>query len=303
MYRIVGDIDARSFWLATTPSAEQLAQPYLCSEAGMLYGEGGFLTERDGKDSYLLFYTFGGTGFVRQGGRTVSVRHGQALLMDCRTPQSYGTAPDASHWHHFWCHVDGAGVRACATRLGLPALSPAYVHRSRMEPHFEEIFGRLEHESVENNERVALAVHALLAELTVASLTDRRAEEDPVRLACAFVERHYGERLAVEDLARAAHVSASHLTRLFRRSLGSSPHDYLVRTRITAAKRLLTETDLPIGRIAEQVGFASESAFSYRFSQASGISPRAYRKMTRLEQLHVAPGDSALDGTPSSAQG
>ena len=286
MYRITGEVDPRSFWLATTPSAEQLAQPFVCSEAGMLYGGRGFLTERDGKDNYLLFYTFGGTGFVRQGGRTTKVAHGQALLMDCRSPQSYGTAPEADHWHHFWCHVDGAGVRTYATRLGLPALTATYVHSSRMAPHFEDIFGLLEHESVENNERVALAVHQLLSELTVAALTNSQDEEDPVRLACAYAERHFGERLQVEDLARAAHVSASHLTRLFRRSLGSSPHDYLVRTRITAAKRLLTETDLPVARVAEQVGFGSESSFSYRFSQACGISPRAYRKMTRLDRLH-----------------
>lgn len=60
MYKIVGDIDPRSFWLVTTPSPAQLSMPYVCTEAGTLYGRQKFLTERDGKESYLLLYTIGG---------------------------------------------------------------------------------------------------------------------------------------------------------------------------------------------------------------------------------------------------
>lgn len=64
-YKIGGYLDRRSFWLANTPSAAQLEMPYVCTEAGALYGEQGFVTERDAKDSYLLFYTFEGTGFAQ----------------------------------------------------------------------------------------------------------------------------------------------------------------------------------------------------------------------------------------------
>ena len=99
-YRIGGFLDRRSFWLATTPSPVQLEMPYVCTEAGALYGEQGFVTERDSKDSYLIFYTFDGSGFVRQGRRTVTVGRGQMLLMDCRMPQAYGTSPQDDHWYH-----------------------------------------------------------------------------------------------------------------------------------------------------------------------------------------------------------
>ena len=75
-YKIGGYLDRRSFWLANTPSAAQLEMPYVCTEAGALYGEQGFVTERDAKDSYLLFYTFEGTGFVQQGRRSATIRRG-----------------------------------------------------------------------------------------------------------------------------------------------------------------------------------------------------------------------------------
>ena len=289
MYKIVGDIEPRSFWLVTTPSASQLEMPYVCTEAGTLYGRQGFLTERDGKDSYLLFYTFGGAGFVRQDNRTVTVRHGQMLLMDCRTPQSYGTAPDADHWYHLWAHVEGTGVEATAHRLGLPALVPVSVSRSRMQPHFDTIVERLEREGIENEEIVGMAVHSLLSGLLIARSRTGSPTDSPVVLARNFVADHYAEPIKVEDMARAAAVSPSYLTRLFRQQLETSPHDYLLRHRITHAKQLLMETDQPVGAIAKQVGFASESNFSYRFSHVCGITPRAYRSLGRTGSTEQAP--------------
>lgn len=282
-YKIGGYLDRRSFWLASTPSAAQLEMPYVCTEAGALYGERGFMTERDGKDSYLLFYTFDGTGFVRQKKRTVTVRRGQMLLMDCRMPQAYGTAPKDDHWYHLWAHVEGTGVDATAKRLGLPTLTPITVSRSRLQPHFDMLLERLEGESVMDGELVSLAVHGLLSNMLIARSRDDIPTDSPVVLAQNYIAAHFAEPITVEDIARASAVSTSYLTRLFRQQMETSPHDYLLRYRITRAKQLLMETDEPIGAIARQVGFTSESNFSYRFSRVCDITPRGYRNLARSD--------------------
>jgi len=278
-YKIGGYLDRRSFWLANTPSAAQLEMPYVCTEAGALYGERGFVTERESKNSYLLFYTFGGTGFVRQNKRTVAVGHGQMLLMDCHMPQAYGTHPDSDHWYHLWAHVQGEGVEATAKRLSPPALVSIPVPRSRVQPYWDTILERLEHDSVTDGELVSLAVHGLLSSMLIARSRDEAPSDSPIVLAQNYVAEHYAERITVDDIARAAAVSSSYLTRLFRQQMETSPHDYLLRYRISRAKQLLMETELPVGTVAKQVGFTSESNFSYRFSSVSGLSPRAYRKL------------------------
>lgn len=278
-YHITGDIDSRSFWLATTPGAAQLEMPFVCTEAGILYGREHFVTGRASKDSYLLVYTFGGAGYFTQAKRTVTLNHGQALLMDCRMPQIYGTSSTRGHWYHLWAHIEGIGVEAMARRLGLPKLSPITLSETRMRPHFELLFDKIKTESVENSERMGIAVHTMLSELVMATARTSDAPDDPVRLACAYVADHLAEPISVDDLARAGSVSASYLTRLFRQSLGTSPHDYLLRQRISQAKQLLIETNEPIGSIARQVGFSTESNFSYRFAKMCDITPRAYRKL------------------------
>lgn len=275
------DVEDRSRWIISTPSAAELAQPYYCSEVGDFYARSRFATARSDKNSFILFYTLGGEGTVRQGGQTVRLAKGQALLMDCRSPQSYGTSPGHGHWYHLWAHIDGPGVELAGRTLGLPRLAPVSVPLSRLQPHADVLFECLGAESVGNAARIGLAVHALVTEVVLAAQeTGPTAEDDPVRLACAYVERHFAEKVTLDDLARAAAVSPSYLIRLFKRQLETTPHDYLLRYRISRAKELLAETTLTSAVIAERVGFTSESNFSYRFKQMVGQGPRAYRLST-----------------------
>ena len=273
------DVEERSRWIIATPSAEEAAQPFFCSEVGDFYARSQFSTARSDKNSFIVFYTLGGAGVVRQGGQEVTLHKGQALLMDCRSPQSYGTAPGRNHWYHLWAHVDGGGVSMAAAQLGLPRLAAVDVPLSRVQPHFDVLFDLLGKESIANRARTGAAVHALLAELVVSSLEPQGpSSADPVHMVCDYVSHHYAEDLSLESLSQLAAVSPSYLIRLFKRQMGTTPHDYLLRYRISRAKELLAETTMTSAAIARQVGFNSESNFSYRFSRMVGQSPRAYRQ-------------------------
>ena len=73
-------------------------------------------------------------------------------------------------------------------------------------------------------------------------------------------------------------MSKSYFLRLFRRSMGTTPYNYLVNFRITQAKELLVLTDHSVSEIAQKVGFGDASNFSTRFAKATGQSPLQYRK-------------------------
>jgi AraC-like DNA-binding protein len=86
------------------------------------------------------------------------------------------------------------------------------------------------------------------------------------------------------DLDAAAHqagVSPFHFLRLFSRVLGVTPHQYLVRSRLRHAARLLTDRDIAITDIAYDVGFGDLSNFVRTFHRAAGVSPRAFREASR----------------------
>lgn len=285
------DIEKRSTWFRSTPSETGRSLPFFCTEAGTFYARERFVTERSHKDAYLVFYTLGGAGIIEQGGQSVTLGQNQALLMDCRTPQRYVTDPVRHHWYHLWAHVNGAGADAISQAMGLPKLQPVSLPLADVKPIFETIFENMKKEGYIESLTTSLAVDKLLTSIALAP--DSRGsfvEFDAVSVARRYMEEHYAEDLHVDDVAREAAISTSQLIRLFKRQLGTTPHSYLLRYRITQAKELLAETTLPVATIARQVGFASESNFSYRFGEMCGQSPSAYRAGAPRLYREVQPG-------------
>ena len=83
--------------------------------------------------------------------------------------------------------------------------------------------------------------------------------------------------LSLDDIAARAGMSTRSLNRHFREQTGSSPLQWLHRTRIRQAQHLLEATSHPVERIAVQVGYGSPTAFRERFKRVVGTSPQAYR--------------------------
>ena len=100
-----------------------------------------------------------------------------------------------------------------------------------------------------------------------------------------YISENYSENINVSNIASAFNFSRSYFTTLFTRQCGSSPYVYLQQYRLTAAKELLTSTNLSIDEVAYKCGFNSTSAFIRTFREHEKISPLAYRKKcTRKEQ-------------------
>lgn len=275
------DVEERSVWLRATPGAAAMAQPFYCTEAGNFYGRAHFATARTDKDSYILFYTLSGSGLIEQNDQRIELPAGSALLLNCRTPQSYCTAPGQDHWHHYWVHLDGAGVANLAEVL-LPQgrLSAVPVSRLEMQPLFESLTSEWEHGTTAAQIETGLLLHRMLALMARQLLAgdESRSNRTLIEHAAEFIRQHYAEPLSLDWLLAQTPVSKSWFLRLFRQYMGTTPYNFLLSTRITRAKELLVLTDFSISEIAHQVGFGDESNFSTRFAAMVGQSPQQYRK-------------------------
>lgn len=92
------------------------------------------------------------------------------------------------------------------------------------------------------------------------------------------IDRDYAQPLNVEALARAAQMSAGHLSREFRRAYGESPYSYLMTRRIERAMALLRRGDLSVTDVCFAVGCSSLGTFSARFTELVGVPPSTYRR-------------------------
>jgi len=87
--------------------------------------------------------------------------------------------------------------------------------------------------------------------------------------------------LSVADLARAAGASPSRLHAMFRAATGLSPMRYLAAERVRRATFLLETGDAPVARIAQEVGYADQSAFTRAFRRETGRTPQEHRARLR----------------------
>jgi transcriptional regulator GlxA family with amidase domain len=96
--------------------------------------------------------------------------------------------------------------------------------------------------------------------------------------ALACMHQNPAQNWSVPELAQQACLSRSAFAERFGQVLGEPPLTYLTRHRMRLAARQLVSSTLPVSRVATQVGYASEAAFSQAFKREYGLSPSAWRQ-------------------------
>jgi AraC-like DNA-binding protein len=109
------------------------------------------------------------------------------------------------------------------------------------------------------------------------SARDRRRAVE----AALWIDAHSERPIELNDAAAQAGVSPFHFLRSFASVLGVTPHQYLVRSRLRHAARLLTEDNKAVTDIAYDVGFNDLSNFVRSFHRAAGVSPLKFRQASR----------------------
>lgn len=96
-----------------------------------------------------------------------------------------------------------------------------------------------------------------------------------------FIFANLDRNFSLAELGALFAVSPFIISRLFKNTVGISPHKYVVLARIEEAKRLLANTGMALCDISAALGFANQSHFTRMFAQASGVTPGQYRRTAR----------------------
>lgn len=99
-----------------------------------------------------------------------------------------------------------------------------------------------------------------------------------VQRAVDYIRQNLSSSLTLEEIARVAHCSPFHLARLFKRSLDTTVHNFVMAQRIDLARTLLHDPKTPIVDIARRCGFSSQSHLTAAFRRATGATPAVFRR-------------------------
>lgn len=243
----------------------------------------GFAYARRSEHAWSLSYSDLGGARLRAGGRDLALEPGQVLLVAPGALYTLQPHPRRREWGYHWAvfHADSRW----RDWLEWPRFASGISHLS-LPPAAREpvaaVFGELE-DCLRRAPAMATELsHNLLEQLILrcrASLpATYQSHRDPrIERARDFIEQHYAEAFGLEDVARAASLSASRLAGLFRQQCGLSVLDYRNELRMVEAAQLLRGSALGIAAVGAAVGYADPAYFSRTFSRYVGVSPREYR--------------------------
>lgn len=126
------------------------------------------------------------------------------------------------------------------------------------------------------------AIFALLQESVNASYNASESSDNfYITQARNYILGNTDPGITVMDVANYLHISRSYLFALFKNHLNMSPQQFLTMTRITNARELLKNTDIPIATIANSCGYQNPFAFSRAFKKETNMTPTQFRKKYR----------------------
>lgn len=94
----------------------------------------------------------------------------------------------------------------------------------------------------------------------------------------AQIKEHPEADHGLESLAAAAGLTPSHFCRVFRKATGSTPHQFVMRTKLDRARHLLVQSELPVAQISDSLGFKSQSHFTRTYRQYFHETPSDFRR-------------------------
>jgi AraC family transcriptional regulator len=112
----------------------------------------------------------------------------------------------------------------------------------------------------------------------VSGLSRSTLSRSTVKQVTDYIIDHLDQELSLTELASLAQMSRHHFARLFKQSVGVSPHQYVIQQRVNRAKQLLLRGELSVAEVAYQVGFANQSHLSRHFKRLLGVTPRQLQR-------------------------
>lgn len=130
---------------------------------------------------------------------------------------------------------------------------------------------------LERETHLARALVLLIGRHAASPQESRPPGREPraVRLSRQYLDEHAAQNVTLQELARFAGLSAFHLCRVFRESVGMTPHAYQTHIRVRRAKSLL-RTGQPIAFAAMEAGFYDQAHLTRHFKRIVGVPPGRY---------------------------
>ncbi len=253
------------------------SRPFRITLSGITYPDPAYRMHGAGSSVNRLEYLVSGRIKVSIDGKVLYPKPGDMWLLTEGHHHFYESDTETP-CHKIFCNFRGALATEYLRTLGFPAgcVISAPEMRGVMEEIVSLVGGRGEAGALD----ALFLLMRVLWDLQAKQDAPNAGEDGRVRTLRRAIEERQGV-INLCEMASAVGLSVSQTVRMFRAARGITPTEYAALERLSAAKRLLGESGIPISELAQMLGYSDEYNFSRAFKRGTGITPAAWRKKAR----------------------
>ncbi|MEG0354889.1 MAG: AraC family transcriptional regulator [Lachnospiraceae bacterium] len=245
----------------------------------------GYFTEREGLNTYLLFYTLAGQGYLKYHEKEYDLTNNTIIMIHCQDKQFYKTV-DKSLWDFKFIHFYGDVADKYYSFINDQDIRIISMSNPiRVNELFSELWKLAQKGSAVHDVKISNVMENIFAEVLIDRINPRKwsqysQHEEAMLRIVEYMRQNYFESVTVEKLAASLPMSKYYFIRAFKAINGVTPHEYLKCIRINESKKFLKNTNLSMNQISDKVGYSNVNIFIKNFKQSVGVTPLKYRKMS-----------------------
>lgn len=237
------------------------------------------------RNNYVLHYIEKGSGLFASANHQITKLHKGDCFLLPKNVACFYQADTVDPWKYSWIGLDGINV---PTLLNQTQLGKNHYLRNVQGSNFFKEYQKIFQTALSShslNEDILIKSYIykmfyfLNTEFSTKSKTVSPQSNSLLRQSINYLEENFSDsHCNINQLAQQLDVSRTYLYSIFKKYLGYSPQQFLLKMRIEKSKHLLKNSKDSVQSIAFQVGYKDEFTFSKAFKRYTGISPSLYRK-------------------------
>lgn len=279
----VNDIDPQSSFFSYTPSLASKQLPFYLEGCGHFIAHQDYYTERENLNSFLLFYTLSGRGYLKYRNIESCLGANQAAVIYCCEYQLYRTASQEP-WVFKWIHFNGQSAKHYFDLINENTINVISLENSsEFERTIDIIAGLASYTDMINDIKISNYLTTIMSKLMIDRYTSQNNQkfyqhQSDINKVVQYIRNNYHQNLSMDDLTGIVHLSKYHFLRLFKCYTGTTPYEYLTQYRVNQSKALLKTTSMTVSEVAYKVGFNDANNFIRAFKKLVGTTPLKYKR-------------------------
>jgi len=238
---------------------------------------------------YLFQYTVSGFGQFRLGDETHDLYAGNAFLVEIPGDHHYCLPQSSDHWTFYFVLFRQQHMQALWSELlHTVGATPTFDSVSAVVRSLQNLYAEARSNRIQNSYQASSLIYRFMMELLQSSTLQQQEKTNwplQIKQATAYMEAEFHRLQSLDDVAASAGLSKYYFTRMFTKTTGISPMDYVTKLRIEKAVQLLRSSSLTVEEIAHSVGYSSGSYFSKVFRSRVGFPPADFRLAKELPSI------------------